>query len=70
MSEIATADIQAQLERQIDAFLDLLDRAGAQHVELNPLQTILERLAARGAEMDMDHLPPMMRMLLNGMGVE
>lgn len=59
-------DHQARLDAQIDGVLDILGEAEADGVELDPLQTILARMRERGAEIDLAGLPPMARMLLDG----
>lgn len=59
--------LQSRLDELIDGTLDLLERAAAEQVELDPLATILDRLRARGGEIDLAGAPPVMRMLLSGM---
>jgi hypothetical protein len=61
-------ELQARAAFLIDGFLDLLDEAAREGVEVDPLAVILDRLAARGEELDMSEAPPMLRMLLGGMG--
>jgi hypothetical protein len=61
-------ELQARAESLIDGFLALLDEAGAAGVEIDPLAIILDRLAHRGETLDMSEAPPMLRMLLGGMG--
>jgi len=60
-------DLQLRAAFLIDGFLDLLDEAAVSGVEIDPLAVILDRLAARGEELDMSEAPPMLRMLLGGM---
>ncbi len=59
--------VQDELDCAIDRVLDLLERAAEQGVEVDPLQTIIGRVQARGAQIDLDDMPPVMRMLLGGM---
>ncbi len=66
---VLEAELQADLDAAIDTVLDVLERAAAAGVELDPLSTIVGRMRARGAELDTSQLPPLMRMLLDGMGV-
>lgn len=65
----ATLDWQTQLDGLIDGVLDVLEGSSAAGVELDPLATILERLRARGSELDVSSMPPLVQMLLGGMGV-
>lgn len=60
-------ELQDELDCAIDGVLDLLERAGAEGVEIDPLQTIIARLNARGTALNLEDAPPMMRMLLGGM---
>lgn len=62
----AQARYQDQLDDAIDRVLDALENAGGAGVSLDPLQTIMARLRARGNSFDFDELPPLMRMLLEG----
>lgn len=59
--------LQPRLDAAIDEVLDLLEQASAERVELDPLATIVERMRARGSELDFADAPPLMRMLLEGM---
>ena len=59
--------MQAELDGAIDTVLEVLDRSFQEGVELDPLQTILGRMRARGADLDLSNAPPLMRMLLEGM---
>lgn len=59
--------VQDELDAAIDRVLDVLERAGAEGVEVDPLATIVGRVQARGTELNLDDAPPMMRMLLGGM---
>ncbi len=59
--------LQTRMDIAIDQVLDTLDEASAAGVEIDPLATILERVRARGAEIDLESAPPMMRLLLSGM---
>ena len=61
---------QARLDLLVDDVLTLLEESSQAGVELDPLTTIVERLRVRGAELDLSQAPPMMRMLLSGMGLE
>ena len=58
---------QQRMNLAIDNVLDTLDDAATDGVEIDPLATILDRVRARGAEIDLASAPPMMRMLLGGM---
>lgn len=60
-------DLQARLDRVVDDVLDLLGEAAAEGVELDPLQTIMSRLAARGQALDTSEMPPLMQMILGGL---
>lgn len=62
----ASAAFQSELDTLIDGVLELLERSAAAGVELDPLATILARLQARGAELDLAGLPPLVRMILEG----
>lgn len=62
-----TRDFDAELAACIDSTLDVLEAAAAAGVEVDPLQTIIARLQARGESLNLDEAPPMMRMLLGGM---
>ncbi len=58
------SDAQAQLDIAIDMVLDtLLTNPDA---DLDPLATILERMKARGEELDLSGAPPLVQMLLSG----
>lgn len=59
--------VQTELDTAIDTVLDLIERAEREGVEVDPLTTIINRMKARGAEMNLDEAPPVMRMLLSGM---
>jgi hypothetical protein len=56
---------QEQLDAAIDSVLDVLFTAEGQ--ELDPLATIIARMKARGQELDLSEMPPLMAMLLGGM---
>jgi hypothetical protein len=58
---------QERLDWLIDGVLDVLAEAEQAGVELDPLQTIMARLQARGDELNLDEAPPIMRMLLAGL---
>lgn len=58
---------QNRMNAAIDEVLDCLDFASAHEVEIDPLATIIERVKARGAEIDLSTAPPLMQMLLSGM---
>jgi hypothetical protein len=60
---------QLELDGAIDEILDILEESSKAGVELDPLATIVDRLRARGAELDVSALPPIAQMLLGGMGV-
>lgn len=60
-------DLQARLDRVVDDVLDLLGEAAAEGVELDPLQTIMARLAVRGQALDTSEMPPLMQMILSGL---
>jgi len=51
----------------VDQLLDTMEAAGVEGEAIDPLSIILERLQARGASLDLEGAPPMMRMLLGGM---
>lgn len=61
-------DYHARAAFLVDGILDLLDEAGKAGVEVDPLAIIMERLAVRGETLDMSEAPPMMRMILGGLG--
>lgn len=61
---------QAELDDAIDHTLDVFENAAKAGVQLDPLQTIMRRLQARGQEINMEEAPPMLRMLMSGLGVE
>ncbi len=67
--DVLEVELQAELDTAIDSTLDVLERAGVAGVELDPLATIIARLRERGAELDLAGMPPLMRMVLEGMGV-
>lgn len=58
-------ELERELDEHIDAILRILERAGAAGVELDPLRSILTRLQEQG--FDLDSVPPVVRMLLDGM---
>jgi hypothetical protein len=60
-------DYQGELDGLIDQILGLLETASADQVELDPLATIMNRMQARGLDLDLDQAPPLLRMLLAGM---
>ncbi len=64
---VILAEPQDVLNDAIDAVLDALDYASERGVEIDPLATILERVKARGAEIDLDSAPPLVKLLLSGM---
>jgi hypothetical protein len=57
-------DWQGELDGTIDDVLDLLFAAADAGVELDPLATIMQRMQARGHQLNMDELPPLARMML------
>jgi hypothetical protein len=59
--------IQEDLDAAIDTVLDLIEQAEKENVELDPLQTIVARMQARGGDLNLDDAPPLMKMLLGGM---
>lgn len=59
-------ELEHELDNLIDQVLDLLERSAAVGVELDPLTAIIARLKERGTEMNLEELPPMMRMLMAG----
>ncbi len=59
--------MQVRMDKAIDEVLDTLDQASAVGVEIDPLATIIDRVKARGAEIDLSTAPPLMQMLLSGM---
>lgn len=61
-------DYQAELNTAMDSVLGLLEAAAAADVSLDPLATLLDRVRARGDEIDLENAPPILRMLLSGMG--
>jgi hypothetical protein len=67
MPEDNEAYLHERAGAAIDAILDLLEQAGRQGVDIDPLSLIIERLQARGETLDLDEAPPMLRMLLGGM---
>ena len=60
-------DLQAELDGVIDDVLDVLQAAELEGVELDPLSTIARRLKARGSELELESMPPVLRMLVAGM---
>lgn len=60
-------DLQARLDAAIDEVLDCLEAADKDGVEVDPLQTIVARMQARGANLDLSEQPPIVQMLLGGM---
>lgn len=70
MTETSSALIelrQKQMNTAIDSVLDCLDNCASEGIEIDPLATIIERVKARGAEIDLSTAPPLMQMLLAGM---
>lgn len=61
---------QIRMNRAIDEVLDTLDRASELGVEIDPLATILDRVRARGADIDLSSAPPLMQMILGPMLAE
>lgn len=59
-------ELQGELDCAIDVVLDVLEKAAGSGVEVDPLQTIIARVQARGTELSMDDMPPVMRMLMGG----
>ena len=59
------SDAQTELDDAIDKVLDVLFTEGGS--ELDPFTTIIERMKARGQELDLSEMPPLMQMLLGGM---
>ncbi len=58
---------QTRLDAAIDETLTVLEESSAAGVELDPLATILARVQARGQELNLDEMPPLMRMILGGL---
>jgi hypothetical protein len=67
VGEALAAAVQAELDATIDAVLDTLERAAVAGVDVNPLETIVRRVQARGAELNFDELPPLAKMVIGGM---
>lgn len=59
-------ELQGELDCAIDGVLDVLEKAAATGVEVDPLQTIIARVQARGTDLSLDDMPPVMRMLMGG----
>jgi len=53
--------LQTRMDAAIDEVLDTLDAASAADVEIDPLATIIDRIKARGAELDLEAMPPLMK---------
>ena len=70
MNENPADDYQVQLDDAIDKTLDVFEQAARDGVQLDPLATIMNRLQARGQEINLEEAPPMLRMLMSGLGVE
>lgn len=60
-------EFQHDVDLAIDRVLDLLELASTQGYEVDPLATIIDRMKARGSDLNLDDAPPVMRMLLGGM---
>lgn len=60
-------NLEAELDLHVDAILDLIEQGGAEGVELDPLASIMRRLQARGTEMNVDDMPPLLKMMLSGL---
>lgn len=65
MSAVNDLDVQTRLDAAIDGVLDVLFSEGGS--ELDPLTTIIGRMKARGQELNLSEMPPLMQMLLGGM---
>ena len=59
-------DFVGQLDEAIGKVLDILDDAGRAGVELDPLESIMRVIRARGDELDLSDAPPLLQMLLGG----
>lgn len=60
-------DYEAELAGAVDQVLAVLFAADEAGVALDPLACIVDRMRARGEELDLDSMPPLMQMLLSGM---
>lgn len=59
--------LQDRMDAAVDTVLDLLDEAAREGVGLDPLATIMQRLKARGDELDLSQAPPLLQIILGGM---
>lgn len=64
---MSLVEFQRDVDLAIDRVLDLLELAAREGYEVDPLGTIIDRMKARGSDLNLDDAPPMMRMLLGGM---
>jgi hypothetical protein len=64
----SVAGAAEQLDAAIDLVLDALEQGQREGVDLNPLESIIRRLHARGEQLDLAGLPPIVQMLVAGMG--
>ena len=55
---------QTQLDAAIDDVLDTLEAAARDGVELEPVATIMQRMQARGEEINFDEAPLLLKMML------
>lgn len=62
--------VKPRMDAAIDEVLDTLDYAASVGVEVDPLATILDRVRARGADIDLSSAPPLMQMILGPMLAE
>lgn len=60
-------ELQERMNNAIDNVLECLDDAASLGVEIDPLETIIERFKARGNDFDLSTLPLPLQMLLAGM---
>lgn len=64
---MSITEFQRDVNLAIDRVLDLLELASTEGYEVDPLATIIDRMKARGTDLNLDDAPPVMRMLLGGM---
>lgn len=60
-------NLELELDHHVDNILDVLEQGAAEGIELDPMASIMRRLQARGQDLNMDEMPPLMRMILGGM---
>ena len=58
---------QTQLDAAIDDVLDTLEAASRDGVKLDPVATIMQRMQARGEEINFDEAPLLLKMMLGQM---